>query len=650
MNEVNEFKQKFRHFSKRCTEDYLIRYANKGLYKRALKELDQGVIVQYIWDEASVSCQLSEGTECTLYTTLDEWQCSCPSDNICKHVLIAILYDQRQQSIESDANLNPGLHDITDPEHANDVDVSLDVPTSSLPPKDEDASTVVYATSEDCEGDKLAEGKHLPQVKESIHEGTESTHTRYTHCGYGLHHRPLEGDVRFRWMLEADLRPIIKSYTSTMIEEVVFRLRYPEKIHITEDTLLTVHLQSQDIEVSFTEDPNLSKALCKLKQTAGKMAKLETLLRYRMLHGLDDMEALSVRAYEPKFSLQTVSECRELLAGMLKTGLARLPQSYSAQLETLAIAAHGGNLPDIERSLRGIQGELELFFKRHVRFSMQTMLDRISKLYLALEVLVQGEVTGRQQSQLVGSFRSKYFTVPSLHLYGLGADSWETRSGFRGITYYFYCFDDGEIYTYSDVRAVYYEDQEFSFAEHYAAFTPWLPSLTFSQFTGEEVLFRSVKVNEERRISSSDGAKLTILPRTNVTEVHFGTYQMDISSALQQQPDVLGLFAEPKERLAFIEVARIVEHTFNKQTQDLILTVENTEGQQLPLTLPYSSDWQAMINRLESGWVSQKLEQFYAFVRVEVKRISPISFLKGQTLLSLKLDSGSGRMGRLGRK
>jgi hypothetical protein len=281
---------------------------------------------------------------------------------------------------------------------------------------------------------------------------------------------------------------------------------------------------------------------------------------------------------------------------------------------------------------------------------MQTMLDRISKLYLALEVLVQSEITIKQQSQLVGSFRSKYFTVPSLHLYGLGADSWETRSGFRGITYYFYCFDDGQIYTYSDVRAVYYEDQQFSFAEHYAAYTPWLPNLTFSQFTGEEVQFQSVKVNEERRISSGDGAKLSILPRTNVTELDFGSYLMDISSALQQQPDSIHLFAEPKERLAIIEVTRIVEHTFNKQTQDLILTVENTEGERLPLTLPYSSDWQSMINRLESGFGSQKLEHFYAFVRLETKRISPISFLKGQTLLSLKLDSGSGRMGRFGRK
>ncbi len=463
------------------------------------------------------------------------------------------------------------------------------------------------------------------------------------------HSPSLEMESRFHWMTEFDLTTLIKSYSSSMLEEVVFRLRYPEEVKIIVDSLLTVQLTSQDMEVSFTEEASLAKALCKLPQTAGKMAKLEALLRYRSLKGLDDTDALSGRVYEAKFSLQTVQECRMMLAGLLKTGLARLPQSYMAQLETLAIAAHSGNLPDIERNLRGIQGELQLFFNRHIRFSMQSMLDRVSKLYLALQVLEEEKVPVIQQSQLIGSFRSKYFTVPSLHLYGLGADAWETRSGFRGITYYFYCFDDEEIYTYSDVRAVYYDDQQFSYTEHYGAFTPWLPNLTFRQFVGEEVQFHSVKVNEERRISSGEGAKLAILPRTGVETLNLGKTMQDVNSVLQEESRSFDLFAAPKERLAVIKVARIVDHNFVKQTQELVLTVENTEGERLALTLPYSSDWQAMIQRLESGYGSQTLEHFYAFVRVEPKRISPISFLKGQTVLSLKLDIGNGRMGRLGR-
>ncbi|MDQ0171368.1 hypothetical protein [Paenibacillus tundrae] len=590
---MSSFEQKFRIFSNLCTEDYLIRYANKGLYKRSLKELDNGVTVDYTWNETSVSCELSEGSMCTLQDTLDQWQCSCPSEQICKHVLISILYYQR--------------------EHA----------TTDIKNKDEQG--------EADSGTGLDQANELDEVR--IDQASSSIDTA----------------SRFRWMLESDLTKLIKSLSSSVIEEVLFRLRYPEVIKVLEDSLFTVYLVSQDIEVSFTEEPSLAKALCKVKQTAGNIAKLEALLRYRMQQGIDDTDSLSTKAFDLKFSLLTVKECRVILADMLKTGLARLPESYLAELETLAITAHSGNLPDIERSLRGIQGELQLFFNRHVRFSMPTLLNRVSKLYLALHVLEQENASAIQQSQLIGRFRSKYYTVPELHLYGIGADAWETRSGFRGITYYFYGLDDQQIYTYSDVRATYYDDHEFSYSEHYGSYIPWLPQVTFRQFAGEEVQFRAVKVNEDCRLSSGEGAKLTILPRTEVEKVNVASLVQEASSILSHDSQEVSLFSAPKERLAIIKVSRILEHYFEPNTQDLMLTVMTEASEELVLTLPYASDWETTIKRLESGYGAAALEHFYTFVRVEQQQIVPISFLKGSTVFSLKLDLGYGRMKRLGR-
>ncbi|WP_416296280.1 hypothetical protein ACM7Q1_05355 [Paenibacillus illinoisensis] len=551
--------------------------------------------VQYTWNESSVSCQLSDGTLCTLESTLDHWDCSCPSDHICKHVLISILYYQR--------------------EHQTDEEVTGQDMLAEAVPSSEETNNNSKSSSIAMDTEELAPG----------HES------------------------RFRWMTESDLSTLIQSYSSSMIEEVWFRLKYPEQIEVLEDSLLTVRLVRQDIEVSFTQEPSLAKALCKVKQTAGNMAKLEALLRYRRQQHVDDENVLSGRVYDTKFSIQTVRECRSMLADLLKTGLARLPQSYMAQLETLAVAAHSGNLPDVERSLRGIQGELQLFFNRHIRFSMQTMLDRVSKLYLALQVLEQERTSAYMQSQLIGSFRSKYYTVPQLHLYGLGADAWETRSGYRGITYYFYCFEDEEIYTYSDVRAVYYDDNSFSYAEHYGAFTPWLTNVTFRQFAGEELQFQTVKVNNDRRLSSGEGAKLELMTRTNVEDVNLGKYMQDVPSLLLEDSRTFELFTNPKERFAILRVARIVDHSFDKRTQQLILTIETEEGELLPLTLPYSMDWQMMIQRLESGYGAASLEHFYAFVRMEQSTLYPISFLKGQRVISLKLDIGYGRAGRLGR-
>ena len=58
-------------------------------------------------------------------------------------------------------------------------------------------------------------------------------------------------------MTESDLSTLIQSYSSSMIEEVWFRLKYPEQIEVLEDSLLTVRLVRQDIEVSFTQEPSL---------------------------------------------------------------------------------------------------------------------------------------------------------------------------------------------------------------------------------------------------------------------------------------------------------------------------------------------------------------------------------------------------------
>lgn len=339
-----------------------------------------------------------------------------------------------------------------------------------------------------------------------------------------------------------------------------------------------------------------------------------------------------------------------MLAEMLRVGLARLPESYMAQLETLAIAAHSGNLPDIERSLRGIQGELQLFLTRHIRFSMPTMLDRVTKLYLALQVLEQKQVSTMQQSQLIGSFRSKYYTVPDLHLYGLGADAWETRSGYRGITYYFYGLQDQQMYTYSDVRAVYYDQQQFQFEDHYRSTIPWMPNVSFRQFAGEELCFHGIKVNEDRRLSSGEGAKLKLLTRRPVEDMDFGPLTQQFSALSGSGgPRSFQLFSIPQEQLALVKVTRVFDQAYDKQKQELTITVESDRGELLDLSFPYDKDWSTMIRRLESGHGIAKLEHFLVFMRVEAGRLRPISFLKGQQVINLKLDAGYGRMGRFAR-
>ncbi|MHA7965288.1 hypothetical protein ACX93W_14175 [Paenibacillus sp. CAU 1782] len=596
MTQAAAFQQSFKQFIAFCTEDYLIRHANKGLYNRAVKDIDKGMDASYIFGDSSVECTLGDGTQCTLGAELESASCSCPADTMCKHILIAILFFAKEHASPSN-------------------DVGHEAPKTGAWPIDS-ASAGSQPGSASAEEPAKSAGS-LPS--DASAEGQKSR---------------LDA---FRWMLAEDLAPLLASFSAALIQEALFRLQYAEEISVITDSLLTVSLNSQGIEVSFKENGNPAKALCKTKGRPGDLARLEALLRYRAMNGLDDSQTLGDKAFEPKFSRETVAECRALLGEMLAVGLARLPHFFAARLETLAVAARSGDLPDIERGLRGIQGELELFFNRHVRFSMNAMLDRITGLILRLNLLEQENAQSRQKAQLVGTFRSAYYAVPQLRLYGLGAEPWETRSGYRGLTYYLFGLDDGKIYTYSDARAVFYEGQSFSFQQRYEAFSPWLPHLTMKAFSESEMVFGSAKLNMERRLSSSESARLVLEKRQPVEELQLGDLLREPAMLRHEGEMAPALFGHPHEHLVFIHVTSITGSQFNKHSQKLELYAQAGNGEAVLLTLAYHSEQAKAFKLLESaGWQSRQTD-FYVFARVTNEEINPISLLKKTAVASVRL-------------
>jgi len=71
-------------------EDYLIAIANKGLVNRAKREAgDTGVALSVSDNE--IKSVFPDGTEVKITDTLSQFECSCPSRSICRHVLITIL-------------------------------------------------------------------------------------------------------------------------------------------------------------------------------------------------------------------------------------------------------------------------------------------------------------------------------------------------------------------------------------------------------------------------------------------------------------------------------------------------------------------------------------------------------------------------------
>ena len=71
-------------------EDYLVAIANRGLVNRAKREAAQTQLAFSISDEA-INAEFSDGTQVKITGALSQFECSCPSRTICRHVLLAII-------------------------------------------------------------------------------------------------------------------------------------------------------------------------------------------------------------------------------------------------------------------------------------------------------------------------------------------------------------------------------------------------------------------------------------------------------------------------------------------------------------------------------------------------------------------------------
>lgn len=593
---MEPFDSRFRQFIAGCTEDYLIRYANKGLYNRAQKDMDKGITVDYAWtDNERVQSTLSDGIVVQLSDQIEQCECSCPAEQICKHILIAILYHQRHHLISSSTGSDV---EITEREINEESPVHLDeIPASET----------------------LAE-----QHNEYNHVQTMSEESA-----------PSE---RFRWLLDTPLSQLLQSFTTAQLEEAEFRLARPQGIELLYDTLLTVRLIDYGVEVSFSNETHAdpAQALCTVKGKDALLYKLEALLRYRQHQGLQDERMLEQHIYSFEPHPQVMKECRELFGEWMQTGLARLPQTITARLETLAVAAHSEALPNLESMLRGIQGELELFFARHVRFNMNILLNRLTSAYLTLEAWEQEQSPARR-AELAGSFRSKYYRVPILELYGIGAEPWETRSGYKGITYYWYSLTDRQIYTYSDTRPVYYEANSFAYQLQYNQSCPWRANLPLRQISQEQWIFRGIKANKDHRLSAGDISGMEQQSRYAVEQVDFGTYML---SSLEQLHHTIqpSLFGEKNMSLHMLQLSSIQSVQFDHLTHTTIITAQTLADESISLIIPDHPEWRTMVQQLERSTSFRKLTDFYALVQSDGMNWYPISFLQQDRLMNLKLD------------
>ncbi|PCN43702.1 hypothetical protein B9C88_14540 [Brevibacillus laterosporus] len=544
---MTDFLIQFEQLIARCTEEFLIKHANKGLYNRAVKDMEKGLQVAFTFEADQVVCKLEDEIVCHVKADMNSHVCSCPSEKICKHIIMALL--SYKQNYETKVEAKP---------------------------------------------------------------------------------------ADFSWLLTKPLGEIYDQFTEAQVEEVLFRISYAEELEIGESSFLTIKMSWQDVEVSFMEEADIRKSICSCKQKESCIHRLEAILRYRAIHQVIDDSWYQTNKHI-NYSLDVVQNSKEIITEIISLGLAKLPETICARLEVLAIAAHNGQLAQLEKDMRNIHGQVTLFFQRHIRFSQKAFLEKLTSTYLRT-VALEKEQSQEQLRQVMGRFKSRYYTIPRLRLYALGANPWATRSSYKGITYYFYCTDDKKIYSYTDSRPVYYEGIEFHFKEQYGQRSPWGREWRMNDLSRSQLELRACKVNREQRISSSEETLLALKSRESIENVDLGDFLIHNWNERHARDQHMALFQGRQEQLAIIQVSKVNGSTYEQGTQNFIFTVNDQKGNELVMTIPYNQEWEKTIPFLEKDKKFLELRDFYIFAHVYEQHIYPISFLKGEAVTNLKLD------------
>lgn len=385
-------------------DDALAALANKGLLRRAKKDLEGATPSIEAVEDGLVKVAVGD-VVVQLPGHPAGSACTCPAAGVCRHVLAALLYVRDDpQLTASESSAQPGL------DGAADSPQQIGEPAGSPLP----SPAEVFANLDEKALQKWA-GKTLLRKAMRFVAGDQDVEIE---AGAALVVRFPQWNVTCRWIPSGELTGMLCSCPAeTVCEHAVAAV-----------IAYQVSLGKRQIQPEQTV----------LQQSTGA----------------------------PRSRAEVLESVGGVLREMVSLGLARLSLATAARLTTLAVSAHGVDLPRLERMLKSLADEIHLALRRDA----QTSAARLLSLAGRIEALRFGLINS-QSASLVGQHRSRYFEVGHITLIGLGAQHWRSQGGYHGLTVHFWDQSRGAWATWSESRPV--NQAGFSPAGRYFGEGPW---------------------------------------------------------------------------------------------------------------------------------------------------------------------------------
>ncbi len=530
---THPFLIRLRAVMKSLDDEALAALANRGLLRRAQKDLEASTPSLVAVEEDRARLQVAEATV-DVPELPSKSRCTCPATGICRHVLTALLYLRDSAELaDADGAMQGFLFRSDSPDTAQD-----DAVPAMAPP---------------------------PSASEILAD--------------------LDDEQLQRWAGRATLRKAMKFLAAGV------------PVEIEPSTSLVVRFSSRNVTCRWIPGGGLQGMVCSCQAQSVCEHVVAAVLAYQVSLGKRqiDVERAVLRESggAPRTRAEVLDSVGRVLREMVSLGLARLWSATAERLTTLAVSAHGVDLPRLERMLKSLADEVKLA----LRCDAQSNSANLLALAARTEALRIGLVHNATPA-LVGQHRTQYHELGQITLVGLGAQRWRSKGGYQGLTVYFWDESSRGWSTWSDARPV--TQTGFDAANRFHADGPWEGCDSPRQAASSVVRLSQAYRNPQGRLSGRAATRALVIGPSRPREV---------TAAVTAWPDLAeraqrlfgGGMGERTENqdLALLVPAAWGPAAYDPLRQELRRPVLDGQGRVIPLWLPFTPENETSVDLLE---------------------------------------------------
>jgi hypothetical protein len=515
-------------------DEALAALANKGLLRRAQKDLEASPPAITAVENGRVRLQAADATV-VVPELPSRATCSCPATGICRHILAALLYLRDSPELAAcDAPLQQTL-----------------LETSESSPTESEASRAAPAAP--------------ARAAEFLANLSDAEIQKWA------------GKPLWRKALEA--------------------LAANPMVEIDDATVLVVRFLTRNITCRWISAGGLSGMFCSCQAEAVCEHVVTAVLAYQVSLGkrqvLGGEIALRQARGAPRSRGEVFASVGTMLREMVSLGLSRLSSATAQRLTTLAVSAHGVDLPRLERMLKGLADEVQLALRRDAQSNSANLLAQAARIEALRTALAKTPTP-----PLVGQHRTHYHDVGQITLIGLGAHTWRSKGGYHGVTVCFWDESRKGWSTWSESRPV--SQTGFDPASRFRADGPWAGCPSPRQAACSIVRLSQAWRNAQGRISARAATRALVVGPSQPRDVPAAITSWSLLAERAKRLFGGGL----GERTENLDLVLLRPKTwgpafYDPLRQELLRPLVDDRDRIVNLWLPYTPENEQAIDRLE---------------------------------------------------